>query len=210
MSQLKPPQHLIDQLGDANVTPNRQRNINLVQCNAEIADYDMAELIADITPVVLRLPKGQCEQWCEYAYDVLYKLSHNLMDEYDDGYDEDEQQQIIADYFGAILEEFYLQIVDVLQQLESSFHKQLKQNNTPKTWRKIAADPRFPLWLKLLRFYFKNYRGSSRDICYYVEERLEHAEAIQQSLKKMAHPAQSAAQPTTKRNKPKRKKSQPT
>lgn len=50
MSQLKPPPLFSIELGDANITPEREDLLSYLQDQADATDHIAAEFISDITP----------------------------------------------------------------------------------------------------------------------------------------------------------------
>lgn len=196
MSQLKPPPLFSIELGDANITPEREDLLSYLQDQADATDHIAAEFISDITPIVLRLPEGLCEEWGEFTSETLAEIASSKADD---------NEQVIAACRLMILDKFYLQLTKVLDTMEHSFLEQMERHNSLATRLRIAADPRFPLWLKIYRFYISCHRGSP-ELRPNLKEWLQQFEETQMALRLVAKAARSSAQSTTKRNKPKRKK----
>lgn len=98
MSQLKPPPLFSIELGDANITPEREDLLSYLQDQADATDHIAAEFIADITPIVLRLPEGLCEEWGEFTSETLAEIASSKADD---------NEQVIAACRLMILDKFY-------------------------------------------------------------------------------------------------------
>lgn len=209
MSKFKPPKRLITNLYEENITPERQDALFDLQRYAHLTDEVISDLIADITPVVLRLPEEQYEQWYDFTSDLLDEISFDITDmEYDDSdYDDDDREQIIEDCCGEIVDSLYIQLAVVLQQVTESLYEQFKRSKKQKARLQVLTDQRFHRWLKLFRFYVDPYRGKSQNLFYIIQERLEDAEELQQSMKNLAQSIRASTQPKSKQTS---KTSQPT